>query len=81
MLNHHSLTLLLHLSVLGLLGGEYLVNPSKNTTKSMYFVGKKARVKAITKREAANFIVAWIIHIITNNAMDYQTMAFKKKKN
>lgn len=58
MLNHHSLTLLVHLSVLGFLGGEYLVNPSKNTIRTMYFVGKKARVKAITRRKNANFIVA-----------------------
>ena len=58
MLNHHSPTLLVNLSVLAFLGGEYLVKASKNTIKTMYFVGRKARVTAITRRELANFIVA-----------------------
>lgn len=73
MLNHHSLTLLVHLSVLAILGGEYLVNASKNTTRNMYFVGRKARVKAITRRETANFTVACSYH---HNTLD-SIMALK----
>lgn len=47
MLNHHSLHLLAHLSVLALLGGECLVNISRNITKSISLAGKMATVNAI----------------------------------
>lgn len=47
MLNHHSLILLVHLSVLGLLGGEFLVNNSRNKSRSTSLVGRSAIPKAI----------------------------------
>lgn len=62
MLNHHSLSLLIHLSVLAFLKGEYLVNASKKISKNMYLPGNKARIKAETRRITANFSVAWHIN-------------------
>lgn len=59
MLNHHSRNLLIHLSVLALLIGEYLVNISKNINRKTYLLGMKARVKAATTRATANFSLAW----------------------
>lgn len=58
MLNHHSLSLLAHLSVLAFLGGEYLVNVSKKVNRIMYLLGMKARIEAAHKRVNANFSVA-----------------------
>ena len=58
MLNHHSLSLLAHLSVFAFLGGEYLVNVSKKVNRIMYLLGMKARIKATHKRVNANFSVA-----------------------
>ena len=58
MLNHHSLNLLVHLSVLAFLGGEYLVNISKKTSRTKYLHGKRARAKAADRKAKANFSVA-----------------------
>lgn len=58
MLNHHSLNLLIHLSVFAFLGGEYLVNNSKNVIRTINFTGTKARTKAVTKSTVANFSLA-----------------------
>jgi hypothetical protein len=58
MLNHHSLSLLVHLSVLAVLGGEYLVNVSKKVNRIMYLLGMKARIKATPRRVNANFSLA-----------------------
>lgn len=58
MLNHHSRNLLIHLSVLVFLIGEYRVNVSKKINTTTYLLGRKARVKAMTKRAAANFSLA-----------------------
>lgn len=58
MLNHHSLDLRIHLSVLALLRGEYIVNRSRKTSRIMYLLGKKARTNAVTKRAMANFSLA-----------------------
>lgn len=58
MLNHHSRNLLIHLSVLALLIGEYLVNISKNINRITYLLGMKARVKAVTTRATTNFSLA-----------------------
>lgn len=62
MLNHHSLNLLIHLSVLALLGGEYLVNASKNTISMEYFAGKNIIRRAETNRPIANLSLAWYNH-------------------
>lgn len=59
MLNHHSLNLLVHLSVLAFLGGEYLVKVSKNTSATMYLQGTKTRINAVNKRVTATFSLAW----------------------
>ena len=58
MLNHHSLNLLIHLSVIAFLGGEYLVKVSKKTIRTMNLLGRKARIKAETKRATANLSLA-----------------------
>lgn len=58
MLNHHSLNLLVHFSVLALLRGEYLVNASKNAIRIMYLPGTNAINKATAKRATANFSLA-----------------------
>lgn len=58
MLNHHSLDLLVHVSVLGFLGGEYLVNTSKNIKRPTYFKGRKARIKATRTSASATLSVA-----------------------
>lgn len=58
MLNHHSLSLLEHLSVEAFLGGESLVNISKKPSRTMYLPGKTARTKAADTRAKANFSVA-----------------------
>lgn len=58
MLNHHSLNLLFRLSVLAFLGGENIVNISKNTSRTMYLPGKKAKIKAADTRPKAIFSVA-----------------------
>ncbi|KAL0423772.1 UNVERIFIED_CONTAM: hypothetical protein Sradi_0912000 [Sesamum radiatum] len=58
MLNHQSLNLLIHLSVLALLCGEYLVNVSKKASRTMYLRGTKARSKARAKSATANLSVA-----------------------
>lgn len=58
MLNHHSLNLLIHLSVIAFLGGEYLVKVSKKTRRTMNLLGRKARIKAVTKRATANLSLA-----------------------
>lgn len=60
MLNHHSFNLLVNLSVLAFLGGEYLVNISKKSSRTMHLVGKKAKIKAVDRRPKANFSVAWL---------------------
>lgn len=46
-LNHHSLNLLVHLSVLGLLRGEYLVNISRSIRRNSHLMGSKAVIRAI----------------------------------
>jgi hypothetical protein len=46
-LNHDSLSLRVHFSVLGLLSGEYLVNISKNVISIITRVGIKAKHIAI----------------------------------
>lgn len=62
MLNHHSLNLLDHLSVLALLGAEYLVNTSKNIRRMIYFKGRKARIKAARTSATATLSVACYAH-------------------
>lgn len=47
MLNHHSLNLLVHLSVLALRSGELFVDTSRNTSSRSTFVGTMARLRAI----------------------------------
>lgn len=47
MLNHHSLNLLVHLSVLALLTGELFVKTSRNIARISNLVGRKARLRAI----------------------------------
>lgn len=42
MLNHHSFSLLLNLVVLDFLGGEYLVDISRNTQDNKTLIGRKA---------------------------------------
>lgn len=59
MLNHHSLSLRVQRSVLGFLRGEYLVNSSKKTRRTMYLNGKKAIIKAMNRRATAHFSLAW----------------------
>lgn len=56
--NHHSRSLLIHLSVLAFLGGEYLVNISKNVNRTKYLPGMKARITAVITRAMANFSLA-----------------------
>jgi len=58
MLNHHSLNLLIHLSVLAFLKGEYLVKVSMKIRRTTYLLGMKARIKAVIKRATANFSLA-----------------------
>lgn len=48
MLNHHSLNLLVHLSVLALRSGELFVDTSRNTSSRSTFVGTMARLRAIS---------------------------------
>lgn len=61
MLNHQSLNLLIHLSVLDLLTGEYLVNVSKKASRKICLTGNKARSNARTKSATANLSVAWTL--------------------
>lgn len=63
MLNHQSLNLLIHLSVLDLLTGEYLVNVSKKASRKIYLTGNRARSNARTKSATANLSVAWTLNI------------------
>ena len=58
MLNHHSLNLLVHLSVLAFLGREYLVNVSKKISSVIYLLGTNATIKATHRRANANFSLA-----------------------
>lgn len=57
-LNHHSLSLLDHFSVLAFRIGEYLVKSSRKVRRIMYFKGKNARTSAETKKTPTNFSVA-----------------------
>ena len=53
----HSLNLLVHLSVLGLLHGEYLVNISRNIKRNSNLMGRKAVIRAIkTSARIALFV-------------------------
>jgi hypothetical protein len=47
-LNHTSLNLLVHLSVLALRGGDLFVNASRNINKISTLVGTMARLRAIS---------------------------------
>jgi hypothetical protein len=47
-LNHNSLNLLVHLSVLALRGGDLFVNASRNINKISTLVGTMARHRAIS---------------------------------
>lgn len=58
MLNHHSLSLLIHLSVLVLLRGEYLVNASRKVNITKNLRGTKATTPAMSKRAIANLRLA-----------------------
>ena len=58
MLNHHSRSLLIALSVLALLGGEYRVKASKNINRTKYLMGIKARITAMDIRATANILLA-----------------------
>uniref|UniRef100_M1A4N0 Uncharacterized protein n=1 Tax=Solanum tuberosum TaxID=4113 RepID=M1A4N0_SOLTU len=57
-LNHHSLSLLDHFSVLAFRIGEYLVKSSRKVRRIMYLKGKNARTSAETKKTPTNFSVA-----------------------
>lgn len=58
MLTHHSLNLLVHLSVLAFLGGEFLVNISKNIRRMTNFTGRMARTKATRTSATTSVSVA-----------------------
>lgn len=58
MLNHHSLNLLVHLSVLALLSGEWFVNTSRNIARISNLVGSKARTRAINNSARIDLSVA-----------------------
>lgn len=60
MLNHNSLSLRVHLSVLALLGGEYRVNISRNVISTMSRVGTKAKHIAIPTNASIALSVAYI---------------------
>lgn len=66
MLNHHSLNLLVHFSVLALRRGEFLVKISRNAIKARYFPGTNARTKPMATRATANFPLAYTIKIQAN---------------
>jgi hypothetical protein len=59
MLNHHSLNLLVHRSVLALRGGELLVHTSRNISSISTLVGTMARLKAISTDATIALSVAY----------------------
>ena len=59
MLNHHSLNLLVHRSVLALRGGELLVHTSRNISSISTLVGTMARLKAIITNATIALSVAY----------------------
>jgi len=58
MLNHHSLNLLVHRSVLALRGGELLVHTSRNISSISTLVGTMARLRAISTNATIALSVA-----------------------
>ena len=67
MLNHHSLNLLAHLSVLAFRRGEYLVKSSRKASNTIYLAGKSASSRAMTTRAPANFSLACTVRTNSTN--------------
>jgi hypothetical protein len=59
MLNHHSLNLLVHLSVLALRSGDLFVNASRNINRRT-LVGTMARLRAISTNARIALSVAYM---------------------
>ena len=63
MLNHNSLNLLVHLSVLALRSGDWFVDTSRNNTSSKTLVGTMARLRAISTNARIALSVAYDMRI------------------